>query len=225
MALANPFPDEKSVNNEKRAPIQRTPEQHQNRVLRAKEFRQKEPLARPGMVSKNNAEANDRETEEALRLRQAQTQVDQARFVRAQSLGVAEESMQDEMIKAEGEKTSIIRFIPAGSVAVFKDLLDFTFIGSLPVIGTVISFFCGALIFLLLLFTKVNGGIVELRFILRRLLILLVTFIIEGFIFGVNFFPFQLATVALIYFMDRHLSEKQIALLQELATPFKKARL
>lgn len=212
-----------------RGTIQRTSEQNKNRIVNSKEFRQNQPLSRLPMAANDNMKvaANDNEEQpENTKIQQAQARVERLRALPSQIILGAQEEAQNQIDQAEKEKPNLLRFMPAFAVASFKDfILDFSLIGTLPVIGTVVTFFCSLLIFFLLLLTKANGGILEMRFVLRRLLIVLVGFLIEGFIFGVNFFPFEVATVAIIYFMDRHLSDKQIAALQNITSALSKKKL
>jgi hypothetical protein len=87
------------------------------------------------------------------------------------------------------------------AVAMFKDLLDFVFIGSLPVIGTVITAGLSFLIFALLFLTGSKNQTS------RRVIVLGLTTIVEGIFFGINFFPLETAAVFVIYYLDRNSSE------------------
>jgi hypothetical protein len=92
-------------------------------------------------------------------------------------------------------------YLPAFAVAFFKDLLDFVFIGSLPVIGTVITAGLSFLIFALLYLTGSKNQTS------RRVIVLGLTTLVEGILFGVNFFPLETAAVFIIYYLDRNSSE------------------
>lgn len=107
-------------------------------------------------------------------------------------------------------------------IALFKDIMDFVGIGSLPAIGTVITFCLSLLIFLLLLITRTNKKLIDSRFIIRTGLILLACVLVEGFAFGLNFLPIETATIFIIYFMDKHLSDKQIEKVVEALKVFNK---
>lgn len=96
---------------------------------------------------------------------------------------------------------SLFLYLPAMAVAMFKDLLDFVFIGSLPVIGTVITAGLSFLIFALLFLTGSKNQTS------RRVIVLGLTTIVEGIFFGINFFPLETAAVFVIYYLDRNSSE------------------
>ena len=90
-------------------------------------------------------------------------------------------------------------FILAG----LKDLLDLSFIGSLPGIGTAITFCISIAIGFVLLFDGVSGFQKKVaRRLARRYLVLIAGTMVEGFLFGLNFFPFEILTVAIIYWMS-----------------------
>ncbi len=92
-----------------------------------------------------------------------------------------------------------VAFMLAG----LKDLLDLSFIGSLPVIGTAITFCISIAIGFILLFDGVSGFQRKIaRRLTRRYLVLIVGTMIEGFLFGLNFFPFEMFTVVIIYWMS-----------------------
>lgn len=87
-------------------------------------------------------------------------------------------------------------------LAFFKDLLDIAVIGALPGIGTVITWMISGSIALLLMFDGVSGAKKRLAGrMIKRMLVLIAGTIVEGFLFGLNFFPFEMATVGLIYFL------------------------
>lgn len=92
-------------------------------------------------------------------------------------------------------------YLPAMAVAMFKDILDFVFIGSLPVIGTVITAGLSFLIFALLYLTGSKNQTS------RRVIVLGLTTLVEGVLFGINFFPLETAAVFVIYYLDRNSSE------------------
>ena len=158
--------------------------------------------------------ANDNETsgQREVKRSREQERVRKLRALKAQVVLASEAEAYDQMQK---EEVKAIRYLPAGAVATLKDLSDWVLIGSIPVIGTLISLFCSVLIFILSLTAKKNSGLEDMGFIIRRLLIVAVGFLIEGFVFGVNFFPFEIATVFIIYLMDKHLSRKQIEILRK----------
>ena len=88
-------------------------------------------------------------------------------------------------------------------LALFKDFLDIAIIGSLPGIGTVITWMISGSIALLLMFDGVSGSKRRIAGgLVKRMLVLIGGTIVEGFLFGLNFFPFEMFTVGLIYFMS-----------------------
>jgi hypothetical protein len=95
-----------------------------------------------------------------------------------------------------------LAYIPAGCVALFKDILDLIGIGSLPVIGWVVTVMASIIIFTLLLFTDASIGMSQARRILTRIGVLLTFTIVEGFAFGVNLLPLQTAAVVVIFLLD-----------------------
>lgn len=211
-------------------PLQRTPEQERARIERAKELRQAGNLRAPARgtlptPANNNSPRAANDNEERGQ-KQAEERVNRIRFAQAQVILASEEEAYNQIEKEEKGKPAIIRYMPAGAVAVFKDFgLDLAIIGTLPVIGTIISFICAVLIFIFVILAKKNSSVADMGFIIKRLLIVLVSFVIEGFAFGINFFPFEVATVAIIYFMDRHLSEKQITVLKDITRGLRKRSL
>ena len=82
------------------------------------------------------------------------------------------------------------------ALAGFKDLLDLA-IGLTP-IATVIGFCISIAIGLILLFDGVSSS---KRMVTKKYLILIAGTMTESFLFGLNLFPFEMATVALIYWI------------------------
>ena len=88
-------------------------------------------------------------------------------------------------------------------LAGLKDLLDLAFIGSLPVVGTVITFCVSIAIAFILLFDGVSGFQKKIaRRLTRRFVVLIAGTLVEGLFFGLNFFPFEMFTVGIIYWMS-----------------------
>lgn len=88
-------------------------------------------------------------------------------------------------------------------LALFKDILDFAFIGSLPAIGTVVTFCVSMAIGFILLFDGISSSQRKVaRRMTRRFLILIAGTMVEGIFFGLNFFPFEVMTVLIIYWMS-----------------------
>lgn len=87
-------------------------------------------------------------------------------------------------------------------LAFFKDLLDIAVIGALPVVGTIITWCISISIALVLLFDGVSGSRRRMaRGLTKKMLILIAGTMVEGFLFGLNFFPFEMLTVGIIYAM------------------------
>lgn len=172
----------------------------------------------PVAANDNTVIANDNEAaeEEEISRMQDQERVNRIRNARAQVLLASQEESYNQIENEEKNKPSKLRYAPAGAVAIFKDVLDFIAIGSIPVVGTVVTFICSVLIFFLLILAKKNNSIQDMRFIIRRLLIVVAGFLIEGIAFGINFLPIETLVVVIIYWMDSHLSEEQIAKLKDI---------
>lgn len=124
---------------------------------------------------------------------------------------------EEEAEEAERNKPSLLLYMPAFVLAAIKDLLDWVLIGSLPVIGTIITFMFGITIFLCLLLVKTNGSVADSRFVIWRAVIMLCGTAAEGFIFGLNFLPIQTIVILIIFLMDRHLSQGQIDRFNDIA--------
>lgn len=82
------------------------------------------------------------------------------------------------------------------ALALLKDILDFTLIGSLPVIGTVITIMISLSIGFIMLLT---GSFFSARWA-RRLGVLLAGTGVELF-FGLNFFPIETFIVVMVFHM------------------------
>jgi hypothetical protein len=103
----------------------------------------------------------------------------------------------------EMQATDVAIYGIAFSLAALKDLLDLAFIGSFPAIGTVITFCVSIAIGFVLLFDGISSSQRKIaRRMTRRYLVLIAGTISEAFLFGLNFFPFEIATVAIIYWMS-----------------------
>lgn len=103
---------------------------------------------------------------------------------------------------------SFFSYMPALLIALMKDLLDLTFIGSLPGIGTVVTFCFSILIFFLLML----AGSGQNYTLAKKGLLLLVGTVAEGILFGLNFLPIETMTVFLIYRGDKKAGKKEISL-------------
>lgn len=107
--------------------------------------------------------------------------------------------------KKAPEKTSFFAYLPALIVAMLKDLLDFTGIGSLPGIGFVVTLCFTFLIFmLLLLFTGKNKSTLrKMETMAQRAGILIGGGLFEGLFFGANLLPVETGMVIAIYLVDK----------------------
>jgi hypothetical protein len=162
-------------------------------------------------------EGNDidsRRAEEENARREAQERVNRIRQTRAYGLLTMQEGFTKKLEELKKSKATLFQYAPAASFALLKDLSDIIFVGSLPGLGTVVSFCCSVAIFLILFLTRVNKKLVDSRFLLRMVVALALGTLIE-FLPGVNFLPIETVTILLIYFMDKHLSDKKIALVTE----------
>lgn len=92
-----------------------------------------------------------------------------------------------------------VAFMLAG----LKDLLDLSFIGSFPVVGTVVTFCVSIAIGFILMFDGVSNSQRKMvRRLTRKYLVLMAGTIVEGILFGLNFLPFEMLTVGIIYWMS-----------------------
>lgn len=100
------------------------------------------------------------------------------------------------------------------ALAGFKDLLDLA-IGVTP-IATVIGFCISMAIGLVLMFDGVSSSRrMVARNLTKKLLILIAGTMVESFLFGLNLFPFEMATVALIYWITLRERKKEKRLIEE----------
>jgi hypothetical protein len=99
--------------------------------------------------------------------------------------------------------TDIAIYGVAFALAGFKDLLDLAFIGSLPAVGTVVTFCVSIAIGFVLLFDGISSSQRRVaRRMTRKFLVLIGGTIIEVILFGLNFLPFEMITVGVIYWMS-----------------------
>lgn len=145
-----------------------------------------------------------RERQEADILRESQRR---AMLVQEE---VAESEREQEMaggtgeLKVKRESVSIFSYSGALMVACFKDLMDFTIVLALPILGVLVSFCCTVLIFLLLFFPKRRYKIASnMRLAIIDACILLGLIPIEGIAFPFNLLPFTVAAVGMIYILDK----------------------
>lgn len=88
------------------------------------------------------------------------------------------------------------------ALAGFKDLLDLA-IGIIPGVVTVIGWCISMVIGFILLFDGVGGAQRKVaRNLTKKMLVLLAGTIVESLFFGLNYIPFEMFTVVIIYWMS-----------------------
>ena len=115
--------------------------------------------------------------------------------------------------EARRDRPAFIWYLPAVMVASLKDLLDLA-IGWIPGVGFVLAVIFGVSIFLLLSLIKTNKSLLSSGFVIRRLLVMIFAILAES-IPMFNLIPITTATVFVIYWIDKHASEKQIEILSK----------
>lgn len=101
-------------------------------------------------------------------------------------------------------------------LALLKDLLDLVLVGSLPAIGTVITFCISMAIGFVLLFDGVSSSQRKVaRKLAKKFLILIAGTMVEGIFFGLNFLPFEALTVGIIYWISLVERKKEVRNRQE----------
>ncbi|MFZ1654786.1 MAG: hypothetical protein WBO92_00180 [Candidatus Moraniibacteriota bacterium] len=101
---------------------------------------------------------------------------------------------------ATGEKPSLILFGGLAVIALFKDLLDLVGLGSLPLIGTVVTLCFSSLIFMLLFLFDRSGGRGNKK--LAQGMVMIFGTLIEGLGFVLNFLPLETLTVIFLYIIS-----------------------
>lgn len=118
-------------------------------------------------------------------------------------LAIAKKAKNIVTAPTEIQVTDLAIYGVALALALFKDILDLVFIGSWPVIGTVITFCVSIAIGCVLLFDGISISQRKMaRRMTRRFLVLIAGTMVEGILFGLNFFPFETITVGIIYWMS-----------------------
>jgi len=118
-------------------------------------------------------------------------------------LSVAKKAKDLAMAPTEIQAMDVLIYGLAMSLALFKDILDFAFIGSLPAIGTVVTFCVSMAIGSILFFGGISASRRKVaRKMTRRFLILIAGTLAEGVFFGLNFLPVETLTVLIIYWME-----------------------
>lgn len=128
-------------------------------------------------------------------------------MARQASKGRRDQSFTEE-VSVRKRNVSFFSYMPALLVALMKDILDLVFIGSLPGIGTIVTFCFSLLIFFLLMLAG-SGTSYSLA---RKGALLLAGTLAEGVLFGLNFLPIETITIFLIYRGDKRASKKQYSL-------------
>ncbi|MEI9966531.1 MAG: hypothetical protein WDN67_02680 [Candidatus Moraniibacteriota bacterium] len=109
-------------------------------------------------------------------------------------------ALREQSLSEEAKSVHFFAYMPALLLAVFKDILDFTGIGSLPAIGTavtiVVSFFIYMCLHAFAPHADSHAG-------MRRGLIMLSGGGIEAIFLGLNFLPIETLAVLAIYFLDK----------------------
>ncbi|MDO8566413.1 MAG: hypothetical protein Q7S04_04525 [Candidatus Moranbacteria bacterium] len=125
---------------------------------------------------------------------------------RRRAMGKARRAVRKAVPKTKftGEKPSFMLYGGATIIALFKDLLDFVGIGSLPAIGTVVTICFSLLIFILLTVFDNSGGWNKTNRVIMRGLVFTLVAIFEGIFFGLNFLPLETFTVIGLYLFARH---------------------
>ena len=101
--------------------------------------------------------------------------------------------------KFTGEKPSVVLYFGVSLIALFKDLLDFVGIGSLPAIGTVITICLTFLIWILLAVFDNSSKNTRYNIKLIRGLVVIAFGLVEAIGFGLNFLPIETVMVFVLY--------------------------
>ncbi len=186
--------------------LKRSPEQERARIQRMRMMR-----GEGNTVPRNLSAANDNSLNEAANDNQSQREPSKV-LPTPQNTALRQAEQKVQMLRRrQGEEVSIaaqksavnyLGYIPAFAIAIFKDLLDFIGVGSLPVIGLLVTAMASFLIAIALFATDSTLGMQSSRRVLTRVLILLGVTAVEGVAFGLNFFPLETAAVALILLLD-----------------------
>ncbi len=103
--------------------------------------------------------------------------------------------------KATGQQPSFLLYFGMMMIALLKDLLDLTGLGSLPGIGTVVTACFAFLIWMLMTLFDHSGGKSNNK--VARSLVLMGFSLVEAIGFGLNFLPVETCTVFALYMMAR----------------------
>lgn len=107
-----------------------------------------------------------------------------------------------------GQKPSASLYLGVGMVALLKDMLDLVGVGSLPGIGTVVTFCFSFLIWMLLtLFDRSSRGVGS-NIQMARGLVVLGFGLVEAVGFGLNFLPIETTMVIVLYQLAKKAYQK-----------------
>lgn len=106
------------------------------------------------------------------------------------------------------QQVSFSSYFPPFMVALLKDILDFTLIGSLPGLGSVVTFCFSILIFFLMMM----AGSKSKYSLSKKGVTLMIGTAAEGFLFGLNFLPIETITVLFIYKQDKNAGNSKATL-------------
>ena len=109
--------------------------------------------------------------------------------------------------KFTGTKPSTMLYLGLSCIALLKDLLDFTGVGSFPGIGTVVTICFSFLIWMLMTLFDRSGGKNSTK--MARGLVLMFFSLVEAVGFGLNFLPLETFTVVILYMMARSAWKKE----------------
>ncbi len=118
---------------------------------------------------------------------------------RRMSAVAANDALFDAQGESSGEMVTLFSYAPMGIAGIFKDLIDWIGIGSIPGIGTVVTFCASILIF----FLALQRGSFRGRMKYRKGMVLIVGTAVEAFGFGLNFLPLETLTVLAMYAVDK----------------------
>lgn len=110
--------------------------------------------------------------------------------------------------KFTGEKPSVLLYLGVSMIALLKDLLDLVGIGSLPGIGTVVTFCFTFLIWILLAIFDRSSQNTKSNIQLIRGLVVIAFGLVEAIGFGLNFMPIETAMVIVLYQLARRAYRK-----------------
>ncbi len=202
--LTNRIPADEGGAAFQSSPLRRSPEQERDRIERARTKRNRgagDPWRRAaisGPTPSGPPAAKLPVMPAAVSGRAAE----QVNLLRAKRQAERQPAQLQPEEPTQASVLNYIGYIPAFAIAICKDLLDFVGVGSLPLIGWLVTAMASFLIFIALLSTDSSLGMKSSRRMVTRLFILFGTVIVEGLFFGLNLFPLETGAVALILLLD-----------------------